>query len=103
MPIRSLSADAVEQHCVGCDESRCLSLDALGVTLVEEDLVASVVVLPACPECGSVEFLFGSSETAGEHPDLGSFGHLHRLLVDRLHAQLLDAGQVHPPSVASKV
>jgi hypothetical protein len=105
MPLQSLTSGAVHQRCIACGEVRILTLDQLEVSIFEEKLEApssAMVALPPCATCHSVEFLAGSSETAPEHPRPGSYGHLHRLLVDQLHAELLDADRVGDESRGRK-
>jgi hypothetical protein len=99
MPIQSLSARSLQQRCIACGALRSIGLEQLetGILSEHED-AASVVVLPTCNGCGSVEFLFGSSEDQPEHTSPGSYGHLHRLLVNQLHAELLDADQISAES-----
>jgi len=101
MPIQSLTRNRVLQHCIACGESRDLDLEQLEVGIFDgepEGAAATVVTMPPCSRCASVEFLIGSSASAPEDPQPGSYGHLHRLLVDRLHADLIDLGRVAPDS-----
>ena len=55
-----------------------------------------VVPLPPCPACKSSEFLIRSTDGEPAHPAPGSFGHLHRLLVDQVHAELVKRKRVLP-------
>jgi hypothetical protein len=99
MPIESISTKSVQQRCIHCRQARALELEQLEIGILEAGgTAATVVSLPACAGCQTVEFLFGSSDAQPEHPSPGSYGHLHGLLVNRLHAELLDADQVSDES-----
>lgn len=92
MPVLELTDDTISQHCSVCGADRHVALTSLldgrhGTTPV--DVTADVVRLPPCEGCGGVEFLIRSAETEPPHPSPGSFGHLHRLLVDELHSRLV--------------
>ena len=91
MTIQEITSDEVEQCCENCGQTRRLKLADLtvGVTREEEPPDAKVVPLPKCENCGAAEFLFPSPEDEPDHPSPGSFGHLHRIMVDVLHSQLL--------------
>ena len=93
MPIREIDDDFIEQGCAACEAVHRVGLDDLRVGVSREGKVdPSVVPLPPCESCGAVEFLIRSSDSEPEHPSPGSFGHLHRLLVDTLHARLVSRG-----------
>jgi hypothetical protein len=95
MPILSLASRSLQQRCIACGAQRTVGLDQLETGILhEDDDAAAVVALPTCTSCGSVEFLFGSLDDQPEHTAPGSFGHLHRLLVNQLHAALLDADRI---------
>jgi hypothetical protein len=94
MAIRELLETGIEQSCDLCGAQRLVA--------DEEVVVATegggpndnaVVTLPPCDVCGAVEYLVRTSAKDGEHPSPGSFAHLHRLLVDTLHARLARKGR----------
>jgi len=96
MPIQCIQKNhSIRQRCIACGESRTIAFEQLEVGLLDEHIEAtatSVIALPACSICGSVEYLVGSAEGSPGHPHPGSYGHLHRLLVDQLHSELVDGG-----------
>jgi hypothetical protein len=99
MPIQSLNARSLQQRCIACGTQRTIGLEQLETGILSEHAdAATVVVLPTCPGCGSVEFLFGSSEDQPDHTAPGSYGHLQRLLVNHLHAELVDADRISDES-----
>lgn len=83
MPILTIHDDQLTQRCAACGAERDLSADALTDRRDEPQ----ILVLPACP-CGAREFLVSSPANEPPHPQPGSFGHRHRLLVDALAAAL---------------
>jgi hypothetical protein len=96
MAIHEVTAENVFQRCVRCGTGNRLSLDALEVCIARrEDVDDGLVQLPPCPSCRSTEFLIRAAEGEPEHPAPGSFGHLHGLLVDHLHAELVQRGRLH--------
>lgn len=97
MAIYEVTDSEVVQRCGKCGTENRLALDALEVGVArEEQMDPSVVPLPACPTCRSSEFLFRSPDVEPTHPAPGSFGHLHRLLVDEVHAELVKRKKVIP-------
>ncbi|RJS13749.1 hypothetical protein DRW03_35870 [Corallococcus sp. H22C18031201] len=96
MPLHEITQQHVMQRCFRCDSDNRTALDALEVGIARrEDVDDSLVQLPPCPSCRSTEFLVRSDEGEPAHPAPGSFGHQHRLLVDHLHAELLQRGRLH--------
>ena len=94
MSIREVSDATVDQECASCGHVRKLTYDHLAVGVARAGGMDSRTVrLPPCPTCGAVEFLVRSPD-GEEHPSPGSYGHLHRLLVDTLHAKLVHAGRL---------
>jgi hypothetical protein len=97
MAIYEVTDSEVVQRCGKCGTENRVALDALEVGVArEEQTDSSVVPLPACPTCRSSEFLFRSPDGELTHPAPGSFGHLHRLLVDEVHAELVKRKKVIP-------
>ena len=97
MPIDELTNDDVNQTCASCRSTRRIALGNLiagdeGPT--PESSVPNVVRLPPCASCGAVEFLIRSPDEEAAHPSPGCFGHLHRMLVDQLHAELVQRKRV---------
>jgi hypothetical protein len=94
MPIRELRDADLDQECIECGEVRVVAFDEIEVGVAQSDMVdPAIVPLPECPKCGAREFLVRSAE-GEEHPSPGSYSHLHRLLVDALHARLVKAERV---------
>ena len=90
MSIHEMTSTEVVQRCGRCAAENRIALDTLEVGVArDEQTDASVVPLPACPTCRSTEFLLRSPNDEPAHPAPGSFGHLHRLLVDEMHAELV--------------
>jgi hypothetical protein len=96
MPITELKPNRIEQRCAACEATRELPLTDLTAGIQRGEQVDPLLIgLPACPDCGAREFLIRSPA----RDDLtritpGSYGHLHRLLVDRLHRDLVTAGRI---------
>ncbi|HEU4411835.1 MAG TPA: hypothetical protein VFS43_41730 [Polyangiaceae bacterium] len=87
------TGEELVQACAVCGARSRHPLAALRASPFEGvERGAGVVALAPCAPCGAVEFLLPSPEGEPEHPSPGSRGHLHRLLVDHLHARLLAAG-----------
>lgn len=96
MPIVELNASDLLQRCTSCDGENRLALSLLEAgTGTGTQVDPRVIRLPSCAHCGSVEFLIRSGEEESERAAPGSLGHLHRLLVDHLHAGLVEDGRVH--------
>lgn len=95
MAIQEITDTDIVQRCAGCDRENRVALANLAVGVEREDQVEdSVVPLPECPTCRSREFLVRSPTSEQGHPSRGSSGHLHRLMVDELHSQLVKTGRV---------
>lgn len=97
MSIHEMNSTEILQRCGKCAAENRVALDALEVGVArDEQTDPSVVPLPACPTCRSTEFLLRSPDDEPSHPAPGSFGHLHRLLVDEVHAELVKRKKVIP-------
>lgn len=97
MSIHEMNSTDVLQRCGKCAAENRIALDSLEVGVARDDQAdASVVPLPACPTCRSTEFLLRSPDDEPAHPAPGSFGHLHRMLVDEVHAELVKRKKVIP-------
>lgn len=97
MSIHEMTSTEVVQRCGKCAAENRIALDTLEVGVArDEQTDATVVPLPACPKCSSTEFLLRSPNDEPAHPAPGSFGHLHRLLVDEMHAELVKRKKVIP-------
>jgi len=103
MAIIEVSDTLVVQRCAKCNNENLTPLSNLEVG-VERETHADprIIPLPVCPKCHSSEFLIRSADDEAAHRAPGGFGHLHRMLVDQLHAQLVSAGQVKA-SIKDKV
>ena len=96
MAIFEVTDALVVQRCAKCSNENTTSLSSLSVGVARDNQGdPNVIPLPACPKCQSTEFLIRSADDAPAYPTPGSFGHLHRVLVDHLHARLVSAGQVN--------
>ena len=94
MPIREIRADDLDQECIKCGRVVAVPLTAIAAGVSREGQVnPNVVAMPICAACGSAEFLL-RSPYGEEHPSQGSYGHKHKLLVDKLHAELVQRGRV---------
>lgn len=94
MPVRELFADRIEKECIVCADVHDVAFTAFTVGVKRETQVLSKLMqLPACPVCGAVEFLASSPDDEPDHPAPGSFGHKHKLLVDKLNADMVRAGR----------
>lgn len=92
MTVAELTAAELVQACVVCGAQNRLPLATLRAGLGEgKERQAGTVALPPCGQCSAVEFLLRSPESEPPHPVPGSPGHLHRLLVDAVHARLIAA------------
>ena len=95
MAIQEITETELVQRCAKCDGENLVPLAGIEVGIERDEQVEdSVVALPECPTCRSREFLLRSPVEEQEHPVLGSSGHLHRLLVDELHSELVKKGRV---------
>jgi len=94
MPIRELRTDDLDQECSKCGRVVAVPFTAIAAGISREGQVnTNVMALPACATCGSAEFLLRSPYDE-DHPSQGSYGHKHKLLVDKLHAELVQRGRV---------
>jgi hypothetical protein len=111
MAIHEVTTTDVLQHCEACDDEHRVLIDDLEVGVAHDQQVdGRLVPMPPCPVCGAVEFLVRAPDNEPEHPSQGSFGHLHRMMVDELHAELITRDKVNtalrdgegnvPPSLA---
>lgn len=96
MPIEELADDHLVQRCAHCAAAHTVQHTAIaaGVATTAGPVEPAVVALPACAACGAQEFLVRSPAGAPEPAAPGGYGHLHRLLVDCLHARLVARGRV---------
>ncbi len=97
MPVIEILEDNIKQQCVSCREIHDISFADIMVGVRHNSQIdEKIMPLPACKQCGAQEFLFCPSDDEPEHSAPGSFGHLHRLLVDILHAKMVERGNVIP-------
>ncbi len=95
MSIHEMNATEVLQRCGKCAAENRIAIDSLEAGLARDDQAdPRIVPLPACPTCHSTEFLIRSPDDEPGHPAPGSFGHLHRMLVDEVHAELVKRKKV---------
>ena len=95
MAIQEITDTEIVQRCAVCDRENRVALANLAVGVEHAEQVEDgVVPLPECPTCRSREFLVRSPASEQAHPAQGSSGHLHRLMVDELHSQLVKKGRV---------
>lgn len=96
MAIQEITGTEAVQRCAGCDSENHIAFSALEVGIERDEQVDdSIVALPACPTCHAREFLLRSPAVELQYPlQDGSAGHLHRLIVDELHAELVKKGRV---------
>jgi len=98
MSIHEVTDTDVLQRCAGCGDEHRVLIDDLEVGVARDDQVDSLLVpMPPCAACGSSEFLVRAPDNEPEHPSPGSFGHRHRMLVDHLHAELVQRDKVVAP------
>jgi hypothetical protein len=91
----SITFSALNTSSAGCDRENRVALANLAVGVEHAEQVEDgVVPLPECPTCRSREFLVRSPASEQAHPSQGSSGHLHQLIVDELHSQLVKKGRV---------
>ena len=97
MAIYEVTSTEVVQRCGRCSAENRIAMGVLKVGVAHEAQTdPRTIPLPACPTCASTEFLIRSPDDEPEYPAPGAFGHLHRLLVDELHAELVKADKVIP-------
>ncbi len=82
--IKTLTATTLTQVCAGCDAENAIDVSTLEAGV--EDGMPDIIRLPACPTCGSLEFLVRCKSDVGGHR-----GHIRA--VNRLHKRLKDAAQ----------
>lgn len=97
MTIQEITPTDVLQRCESCEDKHRILIDDLevGATQGPQQVEGRLVPLPPCPACGAVEFLVRTPDHEADHPSQGSFGHLHRMPVDELHAELVTRGKVN--------
>jgi len=94
MPIREIRADDLDQECIKCGAVIGVPLTAIAAGLSRSGQAnPNVVAMPVCTVCGSAEFLLRSPDDE-VHPSEGSYCHKHKLLVDKLHAKLVQRGRL---------
>lgn len=95
MAIQEITDVELIQRCAGCDRDNRVALSNLSVGVEHAEQVEDgVVPLPECPTCRSRELLVRSPMSEQAYSAQGSSGHLHRLMVDELHSQLVTKGRV---------
>ncbi len=95
MPIIEIKHSLIHQHCAACETERQLQASELGAEDAREGL-PFVLKLPRC-SCGASEHLIHSPQGEPAYPFPGTFGHLHRLLVDALLEVLVaEAASIEP-------
>ena len=83
MPIREIRADDFDQECSKCGSIVAVPLTAIAAGISRSgQMNPNVVAMPVCATCGAAEFLLRSPGEE-EHPSQGSYGHKHKLLVER--------------------
>ena len=87
--IESMEDERIHVRCAECNERRDVRLRGLEVRTLDSS--TAIVAMPTC-RCGAVEFLVRASRPAPPEP--GSMSHRHQLLVDHLHAELVQAGRI---------
>lgn len=96
MPITELRSASILQDCAACEAQQEVPFSALAAGANRDTVIDPyIIALPTCPGCGAREFLIRTAypdEIARIKP--GSYGHLHRLLVDRLHHHLIEQARV---------
>lgn len=96
MAIHEVTTNDVLQRCEACEDEHRVLIDDLEVGGARGDQVdGRLVPMPPCPACGAVEFLVRAPEDEPDHSSQGSFEHMHRMLVDHLHAELITRDKVH--------
>jgi len=94
MPIRELRTNDLDQECAKCGTVVAVPVNAIVAGVSRDGQTnPNVIALPVCAACGATEFLL-RSPVGEEHPSQGSYGHKHRLLVDMLHARLVQRGRL---------
>jgi len=97
MAIHEVTDTEVLQSCAKCNAENRIALSGVDVGVARDDQSdARIVLLPACPTCRATECLIRSPDDEPAYPAPGTFGHLHRMLVDHLHAELVKKNKVIP-------
>jgi hypothetical protein len=95
MAIYEVTTNDVLQRCEKCGSKNTIALGSLEAGKEWGDAVDEhLVQLPPCPTCGATECLIRTPHDEPEYPVPGSFGHLHRLLVDSVHEKLVRQGRM---------
>jgi len=91
MALHEITDIDIRVRCGRCSLEVRPQLTTLSVGVVRNGTVDErVIPLANCATCGSNEFLMRTPDDDPPYPSPGSFGHLHRLLVDHLHAELIN-------------
>ena len=94
MPITAIEDNTLHLACALFGAEHSTGLDALHPSQHARDELpddfpgadeTDILKLPPCPACDATEALIRSPKGEPEHPTPGSYGHLHRLLVDHVH------------------
>ena len=93
-PFRRSPSTELVQRCARCDRENRVALADRGRGEHDEQVEDGVVPLPECPTCPLAEFLVRSPVERAGAPWSGQLGHLHRLMVDELHSELVKKGRV---------
>ena len=92
MAIQEISDSDVVQRCARCASENVIAIGSISVGVDQggDQVDAGIIRLPECPTCQSREYLVRTPANVVEYPEpLNSPAHLHRLLVDELHAVLV--------------
>ena len=102
MPIVQVSTDHLRQLCTVCQQRRDVPFDSLSFTGEPDGPDTGILAIPPCG-CGATEFLVRAPQDEPEHPLPGSYGHLHRLMVDALIDALRDRSATPATDVLAAV
>ena len=103
MPIRELQENQAVQECAACGTTAEVSFSSIFVGAFHDGNGDSgIIPMPICAACGAIEYLVQSRGDESQ-PEAGTQSHLHRLLVDLLHARLVGAGRVVDGMEAGRV
>lgn len=91
MALNEITDVDVRLRCGRCSVDTRVAITTLVVGVVRNGTPDErVIALPACATCASNEFLMRTPDDDPAYPAPGSYGHLHRMLVDHLHADLIN-------------
>lgn len=103
MPIYQITSTELVQRCANCGATHHVPITLLRAgVLPGAQYDERIVALPPC-DCRAVEFLIRSDARTHCLADQGTFTHLHCLLVDHLHNELVrraNESTVPDPSAA---